>query len=102
MPSICHLLDASGLACCLVASLLLLPSEGKWTSDRVRQGVLQSGSVKLLAVLGPMVVTADSPRKTVHIDALKASEQGIPFKYDKTRFWIPIYFQRGECVPEVV
>ena len=101
MPSTCHLLGASGLACCLVASLLL-PSEGKWTSDRVRQGVLQPGSVKLLAVLGPMVVTADSPRKTVHIDALKASEQGTLFKYDKTRFWIPIYFQRGECIPEVV
>ena len=78
MPSICHLLDASGLACCLVASLLLLllPSEGKWTSDRVRQGVLQLGSVKLLAVLGPMVVTADSPRKTVHIDVIKSLRTG--------------------------
>ena len=76
MPSICHLLDASGLACCLVASLLLLPSEGKWTSDRVRQGVLQPGSVKLLAVLGPMVVTADSPRKTVHIDVIKSLRTG--------------------------
>ena len=76
MPSICHLLDASGLACCLVASLLLLSSEGKWTSDRVRQGVLQPGSVKLLAVLGPMVVTADSPRKTVHIDVIKSLRTG--------------------------
>ena len=76
MPSICHLLDASGLACCLVASLLLLPSEGKWTSDRVRQGVLQPGSVKLLAVLGPVVVAADSPRKTVHIDVIKSLRTG--------------------------
>ena len=76
MPSICHLLDASGLACCFVASLLLLPSEGKWTSDRVRQGVLQPGSVKLLAVLGPMVVTADSPRNTVHIDVIKSLRTG--------------------------
>ena len=47
-----------------------------------------------------------SPRSAFPLYFMISSEKnspcdlklGIAFKYDKTRLWIPIYFQRGECV----